>query len=158
MSKNFLPFLTQLPDIEGDGYIYQHPMGHYDFEGNAIVCRETATKLKDAIFSSFFDMKKLHEVASSHGLKFCHNMMLFPGVKTVRITGSIIKKVANNAVSLVGRESTNKSQKKKYTDNKKTEIEDMRQGPEELRNQLRKLYIESKDSKAHYNINQLKNQ
>ncbi|KAG2228993.1 hypothetical protein INT48_002080, partial [Thamnidium elegans] len=136
----------------------QHPMDLYDFEGNAIVCRETATELKDVIFSSFFDMKKLHEVASSHGLKFCHNIMLLPEVKTVRITGSLIKKVANSTVSLVECESTNKSQKKKYTDSKKTEIEDMRQKAEELRNQLRKLYIESKGSKAHYNIQQLKNQ
>ncbi|KAG2232105.1 hypothetical protein INT48_006782 [Thamnidium elegans] len=135
----------------------QHPMDLYNFEGNSIVCRETATELKDTIFSSFFDMKKLHEVASSHDLKFCHNMMLLPGVNTVRITCSLIKKVANNTISLVGCESTNKNLKKKYTDNKKIEIEDMRHKAEELRNQLRKLYIELKDSKAHYNIHQLKN-
>ncbi|RCH89595.1 hypothetical protein CU097_009212 [Rhizopus azygosporus] len=65
----------------------------YAFNGNAIISRQIATESKDAMFGSFFDLIAIKDVCNSYGLEFAHDMYLLPGLKTVRINGTLKKLV-----------------------------------------------------------------
>ncbi|KAI9473977.1 MAG: hypothetical protein EXX96DRAFT_487337 [Benjaminiella poitrasii] len=65
-------------------------MDLYDYDGNKIISRNTATELKDAVFGSFFDLDQLQQLCATFGSRFAHNMYLLPAAKTVRITAEVI--------------------------------------------------------------------
>jgi hypothetical protein len=50
-----------------------------------------AVEEKNAIFDSFFELPKIHEIADSYHQNFGHNTVFLPGIKTVRLPG-ILKK------------------------------------------------------------------
>ncbi|KAI9483085.1 MAG: hypothetical protein EXX96DRAFT_130007 [Benjaminiella poitrasii] len=62
-------------------------MDLYDFDDSVITSRQVATESKDAVFSSFFDIKRIRTLYANHGLEFAHNMYVLPGVKIIRING-----------------------------------------------------------------------
>ncbi|KAI9468104.1 MAG: hypothetical protein EXX96DRAFT_543995 [Benjaminiella poitrasii] len=65
-------------------------MDLYDYDGNRIISRNTATELKDAVFGSFFDLDQLQQLCATFGSRFAHNMYLLLAAKTVRITAEVI--------------------------------------------------------------------
>ncbi|ORE01444.1 hypothetical protein BCV72DRAFT_73924 [Rhizopus microsporus var. microsporus] len=65
----------------------------YNFNGDAIISRQIATKSKDAMFGSLFDLIAIKNVCNSYGLEFAHNMYVLPGLKTVHINGTLKKPV-----------------------------------------------------------------
>ncbi|KAI9485890.1 MAG: hypothetical protein EXX96DRAFT_546921 [Benjaminiella poitrasii] len=77
----------------------------YDFEGNVIVSRQIATRNKDAIFSSFFNLAKIQGIAADHGLEFIYNMYLLPGLKTVRILGNLKSRPPSYSCSTIQQSS-----------------------------------------------------
>ena len=62
-----------------------NPLNVHDFDGNVITTRQLATEQKDAMFSSFFDLKKLLAICNKWKHAFGHYMVILPGAKTVRI-------------------------------------------------------------------------
>lgn len=68
-------------------------MNVYDFNGDVIVSRQEATESKDAIFSSFFDLITIRSICNNYGLEFVYNVLMLPGLKYVRLTGTLKKLV-----------------------------------------------------------------
>ncbi|KAI8886785.1 hypothetical protein K501DRAFT_309053 [Backusella circina FSU 941] len=61
-------------------------MNIFDFRNKTITSRASATELKHAVFSSFFDIKAINSTCSSYGLDFAHTIHLLPKLKTARLT------------------------------------------------------------------------
>jgi hypothetical protein len=57
----------------------------YDCHANVIQPAATALENKDVGFSSFFNIKRLIVVSSSHSLVFANRMHILPGLKAVRL-------------------------------------------------------------------------
>ncbi|KAL9536437.1 hypothetical protein MBANPS3_012650, partial [Mucor bainieri] len=59
-----------------------------DYSGHVIQAKG-ALYHKDAVFSSFFDIERLQSIAKSYGMQFSNRMHILPGLKTVRIYGTV---------------------------------------------------------------------
>jgi len=55
----------------------------------ASIYQRQATWNKEDCFASFFNVQMIEDVCTSYGLKFAHTFMVGPGVKTVRIHGTL---------------------------------------------------------------------
>ncbi|KAI9473519.1 MAG: hypothetical protein EXX96DRAFT_652326, partial [Benjaminiella poitrasii] len=58
-------------------------MDLYDFDDSVITSKQVATESKDAVFSSFFDIKQIRTLCANHGLEFAHNICVLPGLTNV---------------------------------------------------------------------------
>ena len=59
-----------------------------DFKGNRIK-QGSALANKDAVFSAFFNIDQLKKISSSYGLEFANRIHILPGLKTIRIYGTV---------------------------------------------------------------------
>ena len=71
----------------------------YDLDNTIIENRAESIESKDGVFSSFFDIQKLHKLCSDHGLDFAHNAYVVPGMKVLRINGHKKNALPPNSVS-----------------------------------------------------------
>ncbi|GAA5808079.1 hypothetical protein MFLAVUS_001461, partial [Mucor flavus] len=69
----------------------------YGFDGNAFLLRQQASEQKDAVFSSFFDLPEIANTAYSYNQKFNHVITFLPGLKTVRVSGTLIRNTPSNS-------------------------------------------------------------
>jgi hypothetical protein len=54
-----------------------------------LIQAKSALYHKDAVFGSFFDMQKIVSLTKNYGMKFNNRMQILPGMKTVRISGTV---------------------------------------------------------------------
>ena len=59
-----------------------------DYSGH-LIQEKSRLHHKDAVVGSFFDMAKIHTIAKSYGMEFGQRLQLLPGMKTVRINGTV---------------------------------------------------------------------
>lgn len=59
----------------------------FDHENVQIPSMQMAIRQKDAIFGSFFDLQQILTIADMHNLSFDHYVIVFPGVKLLRLVG-----------------------------------------------------------------------
>lgn len=65
------------------------PMNVYDFDGQIMATRMIATEQKDAMFASFFDLKKVYTMCNSWKHTFGYYIVVLPGANTIRITNKL---------------------------------------------------------------------
>ncbi|GAA5810143.1 hypothetical protein MFLAVUS_003562 [Mucor flavus] len=134
----------------------EQPMDMYGFDGNAIVSRRATTESKDAIFGSFFNLAKINKLTASYGLDFQHNMSLLPGLRTVRITGTLSKVTKENmAILLESKDASSKPKKslpQKEKQDAKTQRNARQKEIENLDKQLRALYVELNKNREQFDI------
>ncbi|CAO3624589.1 unnamed protein product [Mucor fragilis] len=63
-------------------------MNIFDFQGFVIEGVAKARQYKDAVFNYVFDISAITNACKSFGLKFAHNITVFPGLSSARILGT----------------------------------------------------------------------
>ncbi|KAI9275277.1 hypothetical protein EDC94DRAFT_644071 [Helicostylum pulchrum] len=138
----------------------EQPMDIYGFDGNVILSRRLATESKDAVFRSFFNLAEIKKVTASYGLDFQHNMSLLPGLKTVRITGTLTKPTKQNMATVLESKDTLSKPKKSLLQKEKRDAETKRNASQEeienLDNQLRALYVKLNKNREQFDIRAMK--
>ncbi|KAI9255366.1 hypothetical protein EDC94DRAFT_225877 [Helicostylum pulchrum] len=135
-------------------------MDIYGFDGNAILSRRSATESKDSVFGSFFNLAEIKKVSASYGLDFQHNMSLLPGLKTVRITGTLTKPTKQNMDTVLESKDTSSKPKKSLLQKEKRDAETKRNASqkeiENLDNQLRALYVKLNKNREQFDVRAMK--
>ncbi|CEG72525.1 hypothetical protein RMATCC62417_08073 [Rhizopus microsporus] len=132
-------------------------MNVYDFNGDVIVSRQEATESKDAIFSSFFDLTAIRSICNNYGPEFAHNMLMLPGLKYVRLTGTL-KKLVPAETCRVTSSPTTPTQRAtaQATGHLKNEIKGHQNKAHSLQAELRELLKKRKDYILQNNVKELK--
>ncbi|KAG2232610.1 hypothetical protein INT48_001299 [Thamnidium elegans] len=69
----------------------------YGFDDEVFLSRQQANEQKDAVFSSFFGIFEITNTAYSFNQKFNHIITFLPGLKTVRVSGTLIRNTSSNS-------------------------------------------------------------
>ena len=65
-----------------------NPLHLFDYDGYWIDSEEVARRHQDEVFGAIFDMKVIHDTCQDYNLTFHRNMVIVPGLVTVRVLGS----------------------------------------------------------------------
>lgn len=123
----------------------ERDMNVYDFNGDVIVSIQEATESKDAIFCSFFDLITIRSICSNYGLGFAHNMLMLPGLKYVRLTGTLKKLVPAEICRVTSSPATSTQRATaQATRHLKNEIKGHQDKSHSLQAELRELLKERK--------------
>ncbi|KAI9262979.1 hypothetical protein EDC94DRAFT_671309 [Helicostylum pulchrum] len=120
-------------------------MEFFDFDKQPIVSSQQTNKSKNALFGSFFDLKKLKKVCGGYKMKFAHSMRLLPGLRIMRVSGYKLNSLDKER------------EQKKPTEQSKTELkliqakEDLQQAKRQMQ-LLRSNNVETEDPVIMKNI------
>ncbi|GAA5799471.1 hypothetical protein HPULCUR_004887 [Helicostylum pulchrum] len=98
----------------------------YGFNGKVILSRQLANEQKDAVFSSFFDLPEITNTAYSFNQKFNHVITFLPGLKTARVSGTLIRDTSSsNSCKVITQKNNSKVTPKQLSISAKRDINDM---------------------------------
>lgn len=78
----------------------------FNYDDSVIASRQIATENKDAVNSSFFNMSLIKRIMENHNQNFARWVIFLPGVKTVRLIGTIKNYPASKTIRPVKQSST----------------------------------------------------
>ncbi|GAA5803914.1 hypothetical protein HPULCUR_009399 [Helicostylum pulchrum] len=97
----------------------------YGFDGKVILSRQLANEQKDVVFSSFFDLPEITNTAYSFNQKFNHVITFLPGLKTARVSGTLICDTSSsNSCKVITQKNDSKVTPKQLSISAKRDIND----------------------------------
>ncbi|KAI8090739.1 hypothetical protein BDF21DRAFT_449769 [Thamnidium elegans] len=96
----------------------------YGFDDEVFLSRQQANEQKDAVFSSFFGIFEITNTAYSFNQKFNHIITFLPGLKTVRVSGTLIRNTSSNSCKAITQKIDSKVTPKQLSISAKKDIND----------------------------------
>ncbi|KAI9269624.1 hypothetical protein EDC94DRAFT_375473 [Helicostylum pulchrum] len=97
----------------------------YGFDGRVILSRQLANEQKDAVFSSFFDLPEITNTACYFNQKFNHVITFLPGLKTARVSGTLIRDTSSsNSCKVITQKNDSKVTPKQLSISARRDIND----------------------------------